>query len=678
MEYPGFVGPSYTLQNVSAECQRTINLYPQTDETGLGKNKVILVSTPGLKQFSYLGVNTPVRGIFAASNGRVFAVSGLTFFELFIDGTMLNWGTLALSSDVNSLVSMDDNGLVIFMVDGPNGYTFNFTTGTFVIINAPVVVPPPPPAWKPLTFYGYNGFYISPLVAGAPVVQQCTLAGVTGAGAPPAFSSVPGTVTNWGTSQFTARKTVFWTPSTTFTRNSYIVTATSIYICTQTGISGSSQAGWTTNPSSVVHDGGAGWLCLSQLLAVNFIAPFGVEASGSILAGGYTQSAIYPEITFTSAPVWNTTVGGLTYEGNGTVIWLNAGVYPPTGIVDPNFFGGDSIAFINGFFAFNQPNTQVFWITKVYSAMVDPLGFASVEGNPDKLVCLLADHQELWMFGTNSIEVWYDAGGSLFPFSKIQGAYISHGIAAKASPQRLDNTVFWLGRDEAGAGIVWRANGYSPLRISTHAMEQEMQRYSRIDDATAFAYQQDGHSFYVLNFPSGNKTWVYDAATNLWHERAYMNPDGSLGRGRPNVHVYAFGKHLVGDYANGIIYEMSPAFLTDNLVPIARIRTAPFIDAELNNVFHSKFQLDMQVGVGSPLALETDTPPQMILTFSDDGGYTWSNEKLASMGASGQFKTRVIWRRLGRSRQRVYRVKTTEPVSVTLYNAYLDLEQGSS
>ena len=137
MEYPGFVGPSYTLQNVSAECQRTINLYPQTDETGLGKNKVILVSTPGLKQFSYLGVNTPVRGIFAASNGRVFAVSGLTFFELFIDGTMLNWGTLALSSDVNSLVSMDDNGLVIFMVDGPNGYTFNFTTGTFVIINAP-------------------------------------------------------------------------------------------------------------------------------------------------------------------------------------------------------------------------------------------------------------------------------------------------------------------------------------------------------------------------------------------------------------------------------------------------------------------------------------------------------------------------------------------------------------
>jgi hypothetical protein len=681
MEYKGFVNGTYTLQSISAECQRTINLYPQTDETGLGRNSQILVSTPGLKQFVYLGQNTPIRALFTASNGRVFAVNGNLFWELFSNGTATSRGILAVGTDVNALVSMDDNGLIIFIVDGPNGYTFEFSTNSFSTISSGGGPPPVVyAAWQPNTYYGFNGWHFCSFIGGQAFVQTCTTDGTINATVP-IFSSVAGTTTAWGSAVFTAGDTQLWTMSKAFTVGQFVV-GTAVFQCTQAGISSATIpfTSWSTTPGATISDGTAGWVCVGPLEFPSVLAgTFGVASEGMILESGFVQTVQIQGLSGNLTPAWNNSVGAFTID-NSEVVWLctQADVIPSP--VDPNFFGGDSVQFINGFFAFNQPGTQTFWITEIYSATVDPLGFAAVEGSPDLLVCLLADHQELWMFGTTSIEVWYDAGGANFPFSKIQGAYISHGIAAKASPVRLDNTVFWLGQDETGAGIAYRANGYSPVRISTHAMEQEIQRYPMISDATAFAYQQDGHSFYVLNFPSGNATWVYDVATGMWHQRAYMAQDGSLGRGRPNCHTSAFGKHLVGDYANGNIYEMSPAFITDAFQPIARVRTAPVIDSELQNIFHAQLQLDMQVGVGSlqtPEAVAIPNP-QITLTYSNDGGLTWSNENSISMGAMGEFRKRVIWRRLGRSRQRVYRVKVTDPVQVTLYNAYLILEQGSS
>lgn len=469
----GFVGPTYTLQSFTVDCQRTVNLYPQVDESGVGKNIASLFSTPGLKLAYDLGAN-PVRESLTTSLGRVFVVSGSTLFELFQDGTNMNRGTLATSTGP---VGMAENGEMIMLVDGPNGYGYDLSGNTFSTLS--------------------------------------------------------------------------------------------------------------------------------------------------------------------------------------------------------DFPGGVTIAFQDGYFIFNQPNSQTFYITGLFADTVDPLDFASAEGSPDLLMSLLSDHRELWLFGSQSTEVWFNSGDPLFPFSRIDGAFITHGTIAAGSPAALDNTIYWLGQDATGLGMVWKAAGYQPVRASTHSMEQAIARYPRIDDATSFSYQQDGHAFYVLNFPSGNATWVYDAATQLWHERAYtpIGPSIGLWRHRADNHTVGFGKHLVGDFENGKIYQLDTQTFNDNGNAITRIRTAPYVNNELKNLFISRMQLDMHLG----LQADGDAIiPQAMLQWSDDGGNTWSNELWISLGKIGNNLARAIWRRLGRTRQRVFRVTITDDVFVAIVNAYIDLESGTS
>ncbi len=362
-----------------------------------------------------------------------------------------------------------------------------------------------------------------------------------------------------------------------------------------------------------------------------------------------------------------------------TNIFLSIGGFP----------GGTTVAFLDGFFLFNQPDTQVFWITQPYSTTIDPLDFASAEGSPDNLVSLLSDHRELWLFGTQTIEVWFNSGDPAFPFARIPGAYITHGTPAPFSPAALDNTIYWLGQDATGQGMVWRAAGYQPVRCSTHAIEAAMRTYPTIADATSYTYQLDGHAFYVLNFPSGDATWVFDAATNLWHERAFSNADGTLSRHRAEIHVTAFGgKHLVTDYVLNKLYTLDANTYDDGLsfisgltkTAISCIRTTPYISNELKNMFISRVQLDMQMGqgnvsVGIP---PTVRQPQCMLSWSDDGGYTYSNEHFIDMGDVGEYKKRAIWRRLGRSRERVFLFKITDPIPFVITDCFIDVGQGTS
>lgn len=338
--------------------------------------------------------------------------------------------------------------------------------------------------------------------------------------------------------------------------------------------------------------------------------------------------------------------------------------------------GGADVAFQDGYFIFNIPGTQQFYITGQYDTTVDPLDFASAESNPDLLVGLLSDHEELWLFGSQSVEAWYNSGGELFPFSRISGGVITHGTVAAQSPVKLDNTVYWLGQDASGNGMVWRAVGYQPQRASSHAMEQAIQRYPRIDDAVGFGYQQDGHAYYVLNFPSGNATWVLDAATGLWHERAYLGDDGQLERHRANCHTMAFGLHLVGDYENGNLYVLDTAVGDDNGREIVRERAAPYLDGELKNVFFHRLTLDIRVGLGGDGFARV---PVVMLTYSDDGGRSWSNERTSSLGAIGQRLARVFWNRLGRSRQRIFRVRISDVVpQIAIMAAYIEYDAGGS
>jgi len=376
--------------------------------------------------------------------------------------------------------------------------------------------------------------------------------------------------------------------------------------------------------------------------------------------------------------------GPVSMSDNGTQIFIAANpdgyifnmdteIFAP--ITDPDFPGAVTVGYIDGYFVFNEPNSQKIWVTELLDGTsVEPLDFASAEGSPDGLVSLIVDHREVWLFGTSTVEVWYNVGGLDFPLQRIQGAYNEIGCAAPYSMAKLDNSVFWLGSDARGEGIVYRNNGYRGMRVSTHAVEWQIQQYGDISDAIGYSYQQDGHYFYVLTFPSAGATWVYDVSTQGWHERAAWE-NGSFNRHRSNCQMTFNHQIIVGDYNDGRIYAFDLEKYTDDGAPQRWLRSWRALPQGQNPMTRStqhSLQLDVETGVGLNLGQGSD--PQVMLRWSDDGGHTWSNEHWSSAGAIGAYGSRLFWRRLGMTlklRDRVYEISGTDPVKISIVGANL-------
>lgn len=347
-------------------------------------------------------------------------------------------------------------------------------------------------------------------------------------------------------------------------------------------------------------------------------------------------------------------------------------------ITDDDFPGASTVTFLDGYFVVNKPDTAEFYISGLYDGLLwDSLDFATAEAATDNLVCVKAVRGDLWLLGQASTEMDYNSGDADFPFSPIQGTVIEYGCAAKGSVAVTGNTVFWLGLDKDGSSMIWMANGYQPQRISTDAIEFAIQQYNTITDAVAYTYQEDGHYFYVLNFTNANTTWVYDIRMNEWHERAFWNIEtGAYERDRGQAHIFCFKKHLVGDFETGKIYEQSLDIYDDDGSPLRRMRTAPHLSDDLEYLFFQEFQLDMETGIGLSHGESQNITPQVMLRWSDDGGHVWSDENWRSAGKIGQYKHRVIWRMLGRSRDRVFQVAFSAKCKVFLIAAHARVERG--
>jgi hypothetical protein len=448
---------------------------------------------------------------------------------------------------------------------------------------------------------------------------------------------------------------------------------------------------------------------------------FQSDATAAFVVSGNTLYKI--NTSWVAIAVGNVTGSGpVSMSDNGTQLFIACGgpsfIYNnSTGafaeITDPDFPGAVTVGYLDGYFVFNEPGSQRVWVTSLLDGTsVDPLDFASAEGSPDGLVSLIVDHREAWLFGNNSVEVWYDSGAVDFPLTRIQGAFNEIGCSAPYSVAKLDNGIFWLGSDARGRGIVYRANGYTGQRISTHAVEWQIQQYGSLTDAIGYTYQQDGHSFYVLVFPNANTTWVYDVSTGAWHERAGW--DGTaFTRHRGNCQMAFNNEIVIGDYENGNIYAFDLDVYADNNSVQRWLRSWRALPTGQNNLkrtAHHTLQLDCESGVGlngldpfDPVPAVDETlslnfaaqlyevyeepvftqgvNPKVMLRWSDDGGHTWSNEHWSELGRIGEYSRRVFWRRLGMTlklRDRVYEVSGTDPVKIAIMGAELNLSGTSA
>lgn len=337
-------------------------------------------------------------------------------------------------------------------------------------------------------------------------------------------------------------------------------------------------------------------------------------------------------------------------------------------IVSGSFYGADRVQFIDTFFVFNRPGTNQFYISGSMDTTFDPLDIAAKSGSADDIQSIVSLRRELWLIGELTTEIWANTGAPDFPFEELKGTFIEHGCCAKYSVASQDASVFWLSQDREGNGIVIRTQGYEAKRVSTHAIEAEIQAYDRIDDAIGFCYQIQGHSFYDLCFPTADVTWSYELKTGQWHQKAFTDTNGQLRRHRANCATFAYGVNVVGDWQNGQIYKFDPNVYTDNGTQITRIRTFPHMMNDGNRVRYQSFIADISVG-----DYTLSDNPLMSLRWSDDRGKSFGNPVLQSMGHTGEYLASIQWNRLGYARDRIFEISWSAAVPSSLNGAFVDM-----
>jgi hypothetical protein len=496
---------------------------------------------------------------------------------------------------------------------------------------------------------------------------------------------------------------------------------------------------------------------------------------GAPLSNAPAQWAANPnQLVFTVAGTGNIYAFGLATTSTlvaGTITTVTAAT-----------LGGSAftVRYLQGFFVTVFANSNIIAVSNIEDGTTWPaINQAEISDFADNIIGFEITELTVWFMGTKQ-SVPYFNSGALFPLVPVPGALVEEGLASPFGLTKIDNTVLWVGANaDQGAGMAWRMNGYTPQRISTHAVETAWQAYPTISDVITYAFQTRGHKFWHVYFPTANASWRYDIATGLWHQVGLWNAQtGTYGAHPSCSHTFNFGRHLIGDPFSGNIYAMAPKYPTFNGAIVRPCRRAPYIAKEHENLFHRKFEALCETGEVSvpapsdaPVQLLLADPtgqawivevndngqfapsqyapagsvasapiladnvnqstfwqlaittggvvygiavnfgrvdvatlmmatnqsfldaglevnqqgivsitqprqhlraPQLDLRWADDGGKTWSNYYPESLGLVGETDKRVIWRRLGKSRNRVYETSCSDPIWLCIVNAFIN------
>jgi hypothetical protein len=619
----GFVGAAYEAPSITQDAQECINFYPEIDPTkAQGERGIVaLYPTPGLETVAIFPNQEEVRGIRTLSGGtQVVAVCGDFVYVLESDLTPVMVGQM---NTATGQVGIVDNGVNVYIVDDSYRYTWFISAPSSAIFTGSISG-----TTLTVTVMQSGTIAVGQAIFGQGMAQNTVITALgTGTG---------------GVGTYTVS-------------DSQTVTSTAINSVASPAIVTGSISGTTLTVSAVT----SGTLKIGQTIEGSgvtdgtIITAFG---SGSGGAGTYTVSA--------SQTVSSTTI----YALNWTVL-------PST---DGAFEGGGTVDISDNYFVYNKPQSQLWAASDLLSPITDPLSFASKDGSPDDLVAIIVDRREVYLLGEMSSEAWLDVGSVPFPFQRIQGSSTQQGIAAAYSCARVGNSFAYVSKNNRGESTIVQMNGYIPQRISTHAVETTLVGQD-VSDAIAWTYQLEGHETYVVTFPSigdNGLTWAYDITTGLWHKWLYTNNQGQYERHRGNCCAFFNQQVLLGDYENGKLYRLSLSQYTDDGQLIRRVRRCPHITTDLQRQYFAELQIQFQPGVG--LSTGQGQDPQAMLRWSDDGGFTWSNENWVTIGKQGQYFTRAMWRRLGFARDRIFEVVITDPIKAVIVSANLKAEAGDN
>lgn len=387
------------------------------------------------------------------------------------------------------------------------------------------------------------------------------------------------------------------------------------------------------------------------------------------VSGAGVQSSLLGTITATQRRV--------TMTDNGTQLFIGDGAYgfvytPSSGafaqITDTDFPGATSSGFLDGRIMVNDPDTNDWYGSDAYDATSwGALNFATAEGSPDAIVRVHCDGSNVILYGEQTIEFWQNVGGSGFPYARVGGANVEFGLAASLSLAPWDNGEIGLMKNRLGQAILGVRNGYGISRVSDDDWEREITGYGVRSDATAFSYRLNGHPFYQINFPTADRSWLFDGATGQFSRLK----SAGLDRSRLEQ-AWAFNdKIIAADYTNGKLYQLDPDLYAENGETIAfeLVSRHQITRKDYEHVSINELQVDIDRGVG--IATGQGSDPQIMLQVSKDGGKTWGNERWVSMGAIGETRTRAVWRRLGTAYNGdwTFKLRVTDPVKRAILGA---------
>ena len=335
-------------------------------------------------------------------------------------------------------------------------------------------------------------------------------------------------------------------------------------------------------------------------------------------------------------------------------------------ITDDDFItrGAGDVEFYDDFMLFREPDSGRFFGADLGSVTdFDALQFAIADSAPDNTTAMKVLNRILLLLGTTSGELWENTGVSGFPFQRIVNGTFEHGCLNANTLAVQDNAFYWVVNDYT----VRRLQGNTPIRVSTHAIEQSLSE-ATASSLEAFTYVQEGHFFYALTADEG--TWVLDVTTGEWSERKSYG----YNNWRPRNSVKFAGKVLVGDSDSNTIGYMDPSTYTEFGATQRMEWTYQPVYAQGQRAFHDRLEIVMETGVG--LTTGQGSEPKIMLQKSDDGGVTWKAVSDRSIGVLGKRLTRVVWHNLGSSRERVYRCAVSDPIKVVVTDTLLEVRGG--
>lgn len=357
---------------------------------------------------------------------------------------------------------------------------------------------------------------------------------------------------------------------------------------------------------------------------------------------------------------------------DGLYFVIDTDTYSVTQISDPDLPSPIAFSTLDGFGIIPVINGNYFITGLDEFTTIDALDEGSCESYPDEIVRSMTLEREAVFFGTDSIEWHQNTGDPDFPFTRVHalemGCLSGDAVAKVDTPG--NKAIIWVAPDHT----VRQMSGYSGTVISNNEIEElikELHEAGDISQLKAFAWAWNGKFCYALT--SSTWTRVYNAKTGHWRDAESYG----LSRWRVSA-VEPFGSKLIaGDYASGQLYTMSNKVFTENNDHLIMTVIPPTVSAYPYGAVFNRLFIDAATGVGINSADEHASAPKIMVSWSDDGGNSWSAERVRELGELGQtFKRVATINRMGRtkSKGRQYRIRISAPVERVLIQMALDYD----